>query len=124
VEEQLMEEIVSYCGLICLGCPILWATKEKDLKLKEKMRVEIAKMSNSLYKTEFGSKDITDCDGCLNENGRLFAGCNQCQIRICARAKKIQNCTYCDEYICEKLEKFFVDNADAKIRLAFIRSLL
>ena len=118
-----MESIVSYCGLICKGCPIYWATNEKYLELKEKMKVEIAKMSNEIYKTNFTSKDIVDCEGCLNENGILFTGCKDCHIRNCAKSKKIQNCAHCTDYICEELNKFFKENPESKIRLDFIRSI-
>jgi len=120
-----MEAKVSYCGLLCQGCPIYWATVEKDEVLKEKMKVEIAKMSNSIYKTNHTSKDITDCDGCLTENGNLYTGCFNCQIRNCARAKNLQNCAYCSDYnACKTLSKFFVENPESKIRLEFIKSLL
>jgi hypothetical protein len=88
------------------------------------MREEIAKMSNELYKTDFNSDNITDCDGCLPANRRLFAGCVNCQIRNCAKEKNLQNCAYCIEYICDTLDKFFKDNPDSKIRLDFIRSII
>lgn len=119
-----MDTIISYCGLMCTGCPILWATNENNEQLKEKMKVEIAKLSNKLYQTAYSSKDITDCDGCLNENGRLFPGCKNCQIRNCAREKEIPNCAHCSEYICETLETFFTENPESKSRLDFIRTLL
>lgn len=119
-----MNDVVSYCGLICKGCPILWATNEDNQAVKEKMKIEIAKLTNTLYKTEYISEDITDCDGCLEENARLFPGCINCQIRNCARDKKIPNCAYCSDYICEVLETFFKDNSEAKSRLDFIRSVL
>jgi len=119
-----MEKVVAYCGLLCQGCPIQWATHEKNEGLKEKMKIEIAKLSNELYGTKFKPADITDCEGCLSENGTLFPGCYDCQIRNCAREKKLPNCATCNEYACETLEKFFTDNPEAKIRLGFIKSVL
>ena len=119
-----MKEIVSYCGLLCSGCPIHWASKEEDEALKEKMRIEIAKTSNRLYNTNYSAEDIADCDGCLVENGRLFPGCMHCRIRNCAREKKIPNCAYCSEYSCETIEEFFKDNPESKSRLSIIRSIL
>ncbi len=119
-----MKDTVSYCGLICAGCPVLWATHEKDQQLKEKMKAEIAVLSNKLYATEYGPEDITDCDGCMAENGRLLTGCEECRIRKCAREKKIPNCAHCDDYICDTLDTFLKDNPEAKSRLDFIRSLI
>lgn len=88
------------------------------------MKVEIAKMSNNLYKTNYTAKDITNCEGCLTEAGKLFAGCIGCKIRNCARSKNIQNCAYCSDYACETLNKFFAESPEAKIRLEFIAGLL
>ncbi len=119
-----VENVESYCGLLCMGCPIFQATNEPDPTLREKMRIEIAKLSNKLYNTSHTTKDITDCDGCLHEDGRLFEGCRDCSIRNCARQKHIPNCAHCSEYICETLEMFFKDNPESKSRLDFIRAVL
>lgn len=88
------------------------------------MKREIAKLSNKIYGTKFKAKDITNCDGCRAETGILFPGCNQCYIRNCARKRDLPNCAYCSDYICDPLEKFFVDNPESKSRLDFIRSMI
>jgi len=119
-----MEQTVSYCGLLCIGCPIYIATGEPNAVLKEKMKIKIAKTCNNMYHTEFTSKDITDCDGCLNENGRHFPSCNECRIRGCARIHQAANCAFCDEYPCETLNEFFLTNKESKDRLDFIKSVL
>jgi hypothetical protein len=119
-----MKYLVSYCGLLCNGCPIFWATNEDNADRKEKMRIEIAKLSNQIYETNYCSNDITDCDGCLTENERLFPGCQDCKIRNCAREKNLPNCAFCSHYVCESLNTFFKDNAEAKSRLDFIRSIV
>jgi hypothetical protein len=38
--------------------------------------------------------------------------------------KRLQNCAYCNEYACEKLKKFFVNDPDTKARLDMIRRIL
>jgi len=88
------------------------------------MRVEIAQQIKKHYGQECKPEDVTDCDGCKTESGRLLSGCKKCEIRKCARDKKIENCAHCDEYACEKLEKFFTTDRDAKKRLDEIRSAL
>ena len=117
-----MEEILAYCGLICHSCPIYLATREKDEEKRHKMRVEIARQIKKIYGTEYKTEDVGDCNGCRTEGERLF--CTDCQIRMCANGKNIENCTHCDEYACEKLEKFFVTDPEAKKRLDAIRSTL
>ena len=119
-----MKETVSYCGLICSGCPIHWATTETDQDLKIKMRTEIAALTRRLYDMDMTPEEITACDGCLVENGRLFPGCTSCPIRACAKQRGLPNCAYCEDYICAELEKFFRDNPESKSRLEFIHSVI
>ncbi len=119
-----MNEIVAYCGLVCQGCPIYWATRETDEEKREKMRTEIARICNEQYGSAFKPEDITDCDGCRTKNGRLFSGSEKCEIRKCARQKGLENCAYCSEYVCEKLQQFFINDPNAKTRLDVIRSKL
>ena len=116
--------MIAYCGLACRTCAIYLATREKDPKKKREMRAEIARKINELYKEKIGAEDVTDCDGCSSEGGRLFAGCKKCEIRKCARQKNVDNCAHCSEYPCERLKKFFVTEPDAKKRLDQIQSTL
>jgi len=99
-----MDKVISYCGLICETCPIYLATREQDEEKRYKMRV---------CKPE----DVTDCDGCKAESGRLFSGSRNCEIRKCATGKDIENCAHCNQYACERIEKFFATDPDARVRL-------
>ena len=117
-----MDEIIGYCGLNCCTCPIYVATREKHNEKRRRMRAEIAEQIKKHYGVEYKPEDITDCDGCGSEGDRLFAGSKNCQIRKCARPKRIENCAHCDEYSCEKLEELFATDIDAKKRLDEIRS--
>jgi hypothetical protein len=119
-----MEAIVSYCGIICQGCPIYWATREKNIEKKEKMRVTIARLGSEHYGTEFKPEDITDCDGCRKEGGRLLRVSSDCPIRKCARQKGLENCAHCPEYVCENLKKFFSKDTQAKAILEVIKNTL
>ena len=117
-----MEDSLSYCGLICQTCPIYLATREKDEGKRYKMRVDIARQIKEHYGQECKPEDVTDCDGCKTEGGRLFSGSKNCHIRKCARRKHIENCAHCNEYPCEELEKLFTTDPDAKERLDEIKS--
>ena len=46
------------------------------------------------------------CDGCLSSGARLNGYCNTYEVRKCAIAKSIDNCSACGEQPCEKLNKF------------------
>jgi len=119
-----MEENLAYCGLPCHSCAIYLATREQDPKKRHKMRVDIAQQIKEHYGQETKPEDVNDCDGCKTDGGRLFSGCKKCEIRKCAQEKSVENCAHCDEYACEKLEKFFTADPEAKKRLDTIRSAL
>ena len=113
-----------YCGLVCDSCPIHLATKEKNLSHQASMRKSIAKQINQQYGTNYKSNDINDCDGCRSNTGRLFSGCECCEIRNCASQKNIENCAHCNNYACGILEKLLQQEPGAKIRLDKLRHLI
>ena len=118
-----MEKQVSYCGIWCQGCPIYWATREKNMEKRLKMRAEIARICNEQYQVKLNPEDVTDCDGC-KVNKRLFSGCVKCDIRACAIQRKLENCARCSDYACDKLLTFFSSDPQAKIMLDVIRSTI
>jgi hypothetical protein len=124
-----MNEMIAYCGLNCVGCPIYLVTRETNAKKQKQKREEIARQIEEKYGMKCRLEDVTDCDGCHTQGGRLFSGCQKCQIRKCAGEKGIENCAHCSEYACEKLEEFFnyggkLVNIDAKKQLDAIRDAL
>jgi len=112
-----MDSMIAYCGLVCKSCPIHLATLEKNISHQAKMRVEIAEQLSKIYGTSPKPEIITDCDGCKVNNGRLFAGCIDCEIRKCAILKNIINCAYCSDYACDKLKRHFAIDHGAQDRL-------
>jgi hypothetical protein len=123
-EGKTMEKMIAYCGLRCDTCRILLATREKNDEKKYKMRADIARYIREHFDPNCKVEDITDCDGCKTQGGRLFSGCSKCQVRKCAIEKGVENCAYCKEYACENLEKLFTTEADAKANLEEIRKSL
>jgi hypothetical protein len=117
-----VHELVAYCGLTCQSCPIYRATREDDLEKQEKMRAAIARHCQEHYGLVLRPEEITDCDGCRTESGRLYSGCSKCEIRACARQRKVESCAHCTDYACEKLQKFFVTDPSAESKLEEIRS--
>jgi hypothetical protein len=116
-----METMIAYCGLACYSCPIHLATLEKDQSMQAKMRKEIAEQLAKIYGTIPKPEIITDCDGCKVNNGRLFTGCIDCEIRKCAIEKNLINCAYCCDYACDKLTKHYAFDPASKERLEEIR---
>lgn len=118
-----MGEMIAYCGLVCQTCPIYLATRVESQEEREKMRVEIAQLCREQYGMAYEPKDITDCDGCRTNEGRLFSACKDCAIRKCARQRGLESCASCDEYVCERLEAFFASEPAAKKRLDEMRGI-
>jgi hypothetical protein len=112
-----MTKIVAYCGLICHTCPIYVATRQENKEEQVKMRTEIVRLCHEQYGVNYTIEDITDCDGCRAESGRLFLPSNKCQIRKCAKKKGVKNCAHCSDYACERLDAGFKTDPAAKMRL-------
>jgi len=117
-----MSEILAYCGIICSTCSIYLVTREANKKEQAKKRSEIAQLIAEHYGTNFDAANVTDCDGCITKDERIFSGCKECLIRSCAQLKSVENCAYCPEYLCEKLEAFFIKDPQAKTRLDEVRN--
>ncbi len=113
--------MIAYCGLNCRTCPILLATGVASKEEQTKMRIEIARECREYYGMQYEADDITDCDGCRTNGGRLFSGCRNCAIRKCAAGKGIENCAHCAEYVCSDLAAHFSSDPTAKSRLDEIR---
>jgi hypothetical protein len=112
---------IAYCGLECQTCPIRLATLEKDETRQTEMRVKIAEELAKVYGTTPKPGIITDCDGCKFIDGRLFTGCIDCEIRKCSSGRKLENCAYCSDYACDKLNRHFSIDPGARARLEEIR---
>ena len=107
-----MEEMISFCGLGCNECDAFRATRNDD----DKKRVKVAKLWSKQHNTLFERQDI-NCDGCKSQTGRLFKYCQTCEVRQCAMEKEIENCGFCHEYPCERLNPIFRVVPGAKARL-------
>ncbi len=110
-----MTDMIAYCGLDCLTCPAFIAMKEDD----DEKRKATAEMWSKMYKAEIKPEDI-NCTGC-HSTGIVFSHCNECPIRPCAQDKKLQNCAYCDDFTCEKLEGLLKYAPEARTKLEKIR---
>ncbi len=122
-----MKEIIGYCGIDCAKCKAYMATIEDS----DEIRKEYAKEQSERFGVEVDYKTI-NCDGCLSM-GEHLGYCSICEIRKCGIEKKVENCAFCNEYICEKLDKVYTfmrdvigkrigDEAEAKVALDEIRN--
>jgi len=114
-----MNKIIAMCGLICDDCIAFIATQKGDNEMRQKV-VEAWSTEDERLKLE----DV-DCDGCTIGK-KLHSFCAVCDVRKCGLEKSIENCAYCKEFPCDKLEKLWngfrtVSAKEARANLERIR---
>lgn len=115
--------MLAYCGLQCDNCPIFLASRETDESKKHWMREAISNAFFEQYDINMPPDEVSDCDGCNTITGNVFPGCYKCSVRACARKRKFESCAQCPDFSCEKLEKLFLLEPSAKMRLEKIRNI-
>lgn len=124
----MMREIIGCCGIVCSNCDIYKATKNdnndlRDIIFKREIEGGHGDRFQKLFGREYALEDI-HCNGCPIENKCSFWYIKNCQMRACALEKNLENCAYCTEYPCEKLQAFFdKSHVNAKKTLDEIRAL-
>ena len=111
------KEMIAYCGIKCSECPAYIATQKND----DALRAETAKKWSEMFKSDIKASDI-NCDGCPSDSPRLFSYCATCEIRKCAREKKLATCAACPEYSCQKLDAFLTQVPEARKVLEGLRN--
>ena len=105
-----MEPIITRCGYRC------------DLCLAYRPNVEMhpsnqQKLSDGWFQY-FGFRiqpeDIC-CDGCMEIDPELID--KNCPVRPCVIQRGLQNCSECEQYICEKLKERLVDFDDIQNKI-------
>lgn len=115
-EDKKEKKMIAKCGLVCSECPAYIATQKND----DVLRAETAKKWSEMFKSDIKAADI-NCDGCPSDTGRLFNYCATCEIRKCAREKKVPTCAACPEYSCQKLDAFLTQVPEARKVLEELR---
>ena len=119
-----MDEMVAFCGLNCRTCPIYLASNETDEAKKNDLKTSVMYECKEYYGIDYSIQDINDCDGCRSLTGRIFSGCSKCPVRECAIERGIENCVFCEEYTCKKLNELFKVAPEAKKCLDIIHKSL
>ena len=73
---------ISYCGLLCSECDNYIFNKDHKETARE-----------------------VSCNGCREGKKCKFPA--QCNVRKCSMLTGIDNCTYCPEFPCDKIENIF-----------------
>jgi hypothetical protein len=111
-----MNKIIAYCGIVCSDCGAFVATKNND----DTKRKQVAEEWSKAFGHPMKAEDI-NCTGCTPEKGEKLAYCAVCEVRKCGRDKKVTNCAYCADYVCDTLGNFFQRAPQLKANLDEIR---
>ena len=88
-----IEKLIAYCGYDCTNCPVYQATIKNDEELLKII---------AYAAPEVDIKTIS-CLGCTAvDNQNKF--CGKCPIRLCAKTRNLENCGYCENFPCSKLD--------------------
>ena len=105
-----MEPILTRCGYrcdLCLACKPNVANNPSNQQ----------KLSDGWFKYygfRLPAAEIC-CDGCMSDNPKLID--QNCPVRPCVIGKGLDNCSQCEQYICEKLTERLVVLKQVKQRV-------
>jgi len=112
-----MDRMISMCGLVCSDCHAFLATRANDYEMRKK----VAETWSKEYHADITPESI-NCHGCLATDGVLFHHCTVCEIRQCGLEHKVENCSCCPDYKCDKISQFFKMVPTAQELLDSLRS--
>jgi hypothetical protein len=105
-----MKPILTRCGYRCDLCLAYKPNVENNPSSRQKL-------SDGWYKY-FGFRiDPAEicCDGCMSTDPKLID--QSCPVRPCVIQKGLDNCSQCNQYVCEKLKERLVVYEDVKKKI-------
>ena len=102
--------ILSKCGYRCDLCLAYQPNVEKEDRREE--------FSDGLLRI-YGERvppEAIKCEGCVSSESPVLIDTG-CPVRPCVVSKGIENCAYCDEFVCEKHKQRGVFREDLESKL-------
>ena len=90
---KINSDLLAPCGLYCGVCAVYIATRDDNLKFKERLTGVYNLPLEQIY-----------CKGCLSDDVIVF--CKVCAIKKCTKERGYEGCHQCDDWPCEHIEKF------------------
>ena len=98
---EINPNFLAPCGLYCGVCAILYATRENNLKFKERL---VGLYKGRLPESQNLSVEDIHCKGCLSEEPFIY--CKTCDIKDCIAKKGYSSCCECGDFPCALIDKF------------------
>ncbi len=96
----------SYCGLYCGACEVLTLYRDSLTTGKAASWEDLPKPLQEVIPPDYSIV----CRGCKTD--LVSPGCRGCEIRACARKRKVDACVLCPEYPCRLVEERRANMAD------------
>ncbi len=104
------------CGLFCGDCEIYIAYSTEDTNKQQK----IAKATGKVKGRDI-LPDQVKCLGCKGSMASVWR--TSCAIRACAEERGLEFCYQCQNFACDKLQKFFERHSEARDNLRKISKI-
>jgi hypothetical protein len=98
---EINPKFLAPCGLYCGVCAVLYATRENNLKFKERL---VGLYKGKLPESAELSVEDIHCKGCLSEEPFMY--CRKCDIKDCTTRKGYSGCHECGDFPCSLIEHF------------------
>jgi hypothetical protein len=86
------EDMIGCCGYSCHLC----SARSDDPAVRQ----QLVDGWRRIFGHEHYTAENVKCDGCLSDG--LLAD-HECTARPCAIERGVQNCAYCDDFVCDKV---------------------
>ena len=94
-----LEKHLAYCGLDCSACEVYVATKLDC----EDLRQAYAEKQSKRWKIHIEPSTV-NCHGCKSKIPKT-GFCATCEVRKCTIERGLENCAYCEDFPCNKLDR-------------------
>lgn len=108
-------QFIGACGIDCSTCDIFEASSEPAIARK------IADWFKTTMNQEIKPEDIF-CEGCKGDRNRHWSA--DCWIlKCCVDTKGLEHCNQCDEFLCDRLEKWALTDVGYMSALEYLKGL-
>jgi hypothetical protein len=105
------DQPISACGLTCTECDAYMATQRDDSKAASAVAAKWSQLFDASV-----PEDAVWCDGCMTGGERISGYAADCDIRTCVIERGHRTCADCDDYICDRLERFLTMAGGSRAR--------
>lgn len=111
---QADKALIKACGGYCGNCPDYLAYINNDEVLKKQLAEQFSEELDMDIKPE--------AVGCLGCHGTIHKPwCASCYILQCTEEKGVLTCAFCDEFLCEKSERYYQEQKESEGRAHILR---